>query len=133
MNTSIERAEDTSTAPMVLGYVRVTAAGQTSLPAAALQQWETIMGYCHRHDLRLVGIVQDLGVSGHDADSDGWRLPTDFARKSDGRIGGIVVARPSRLSRDVALCSKRIEELESAGITIASAIDDGPYQLDGGE
>lgn len=109
---------------LVIGYTRVSTDEQSLGPVAqrkALERW------CATHSARLVGVREDLGVSGGAALD---RRPGLLAAIDDVRFhraGVLLVAKRDRLARDVVIAStiERLVEREGSCVRSADGTGDG--------
>ncbi len=109
---------------LVIGYTRVSTDEQSLGPVAqrkALERW------CATHSARLVGVREDLGVSGGAALD---RRPGLLAAIDDVRLhraGVLLVAKRDRLARDVVIAStiERLVEREGSCVRSADGTGDG--------
>jgi len=96
------------TGPMtVVGYARVSTAEQAVEGVSLDAQHAKIRGYAALHDLDLVGIETDAGVSAKSLDRPALR--TVLAMLDQGVAQGVVVTKLDRLSRSVADWNTLIE------------------------
>src|SRR4051794_4255563 len=91
----------------VLGYTRVSSAEQASEGVSLEAQEAKVRGYCALHDLDLVGLEADAGVSARTLKRPG--LARVLAALESGEVGGVVIAKLDRLSRSVADWNTLIE------------------------
>lgn len=110
--------------PLVaVGYVRVSGAEQASEGVSLSAQASKIEAYAKLHDIQLVGIESDPGVSAKSLDRPG--LTRALGRLDRGEAGALIVARLDRLSRSVADWNSLISEYfgPSAGRELLSVHD----------
>lgn len=92
----------------VVGYVRVSTDEQAREGISIPAQIKKIMGYCDLYDLDLAEIVRDEGESAKSLRRPGLAQVRD--KLKTGEIGGVVVARLDRLSRNVRDWNELIDE-----------------------
>jgi DNA invertase Pin-like site-specific DNA recombinase len=97
----------------VVGYVRVSTAEQAERGISLDAQRAKIEAYCALHDLVLVGIEVDAGLSGSTMDRPGLQRALEALRK--GAATGLVVLKMDRLTRSVADLSTIIERHFKSG------------------
>lgn len=83
----------------VEGYTRVSTQEQAGLGQSLEAQAIKIRQYCEMHDLRLVRIVEDAGISAKSLDRPNLR--GILHRIDSGDVAGLVVAKLDRLTRSV--------------------------------
>lgn len=107
----------------VVGYVRVSTQEQASTGVSLDVQAEKLRLYCRLHNLELVGVEADEGVSAKNLLRPGLARALDQLRA--GAVAGLVVAKLDRLSRSVADWDKLIREFfgERAGSQLFSVAD----------
>lgn len=79
-----------------IGYVR----SATVNPGSLAEQQAQIEAYCKKHDLELVGVESDSGISGMRIDRPGFKKLLRCLR--DSKIRFIIMRDRSRLSRNQA-------------------------------
>ncbi len=102
------------------GYVRVSTEEQSRDGLSLIHQETKIRAFCALHDLTLVDIVVDPGVSAKTLDRPGLTRILDRLRR--GMIGGVVVMKLDRLTRSLRDWDSLIENFfsERAGRTLFS-------------
>jgi site-specific DNA recombinase len=94
----IHHLEDTMA--RTLGYVRVSTEEQATAGVSLDAQRAKVRAYCDLHDLTLVDVVADEGVSGKRADNRPG-LQEALRRLRNGEADALVVLKLDRLSRSV--------------------------------
>ena len=92
----------------VVGLTRVSAESQAREGVSLEAQAHKIRLYAELHDLDLVGIEEDVGVSGKSLDRPGLRRV--LAALASGEADGVVVAKLDRLTRSVADLDRLLTE-----------------------
>jgi DNA invertase Pin-like site-specific DNA recombinase len=83
----------------VIGYIRVSTVEQAKDGVSLSSQADKIRQYSILHELDLVDVVEDAGVSAKSLDRPG--LQSCLARLDAGEVHGILVAKLDRLTRSV--------------------------------
>lgn len=112
----------------VIGYVRVSTQEQASTGVSLDVQAQKLRKYCELHELTLLRIEADEGVSAKTLDRPGLTAALDMLRT--GEAAGLLVAKLDRLSRSVADWDKLITgffgeaaEAKSQLFSVADSID----------
>lgn len=113
-----KRNVDTGKATRVIGYARVSTAGQSEDGVSLDAQEARIRGYCAGRGLDLVELVREGGESGG----------TPFAARpaagriveavAAGAIGGVVTCKLDRLFRDACDCLNVTKEWDAQGVAL---------------
>ncbi len=107
----------TKTATKVIGYVRVSSAKQAEEGVSLDAQTSKLRLYCELHELVLVGVIVDSGVSAKTLKRPG--LASALARMEAGEAAGLLVAKLDRLTRSV----------KDLGILVENYFGDGKHEL----
>jgi site-specific DNA recombinase len=83
----------------VIGYLRVSTAGQEESGLGLEAQLEKIRGYCALYDLNIVGVYQDAASGKSLKHRDGLQNALDDLRAR--RADGLIIAKLDRLTRSV--------------------------------
>lgn len=111
-----------------LAYIRVSTVRQVKEGDSLAAQEERLQGYCKAHNLELVGVVRDEGVSG----------VTPLGKRPGGaellaqlgpEIPNVVVVKFDRMFRDTRDALNTIADLDERGIKL-HALDFGGMALD---
>ena len=107
----------------VYGYVRVSSEEQATFGQSIEAQREKVELYCRLHELELVGLVEDRGVSGKSLDRPGIARVLEGLRT--GQAEGLVICKLDRLSRSVRDWADLIGDYfaEKAGKSLLSVED----------
>ena len=97
----------------VIGYVRVSTTEQAERGISLDAQRAKIEAYCSLHDLVLVGIEVDAGLSGSTLNRPGLTRALEALRK--GTAQGLVVLKMDRLSRSVVDLATLVERYFARG------------------
>ena len=84
----------------VVGYVRISSVSQIDNTSIEVQI-EKIEMYCSLHNLNLVKIYKDEGISAKNTDRVEYQAMIDFLSKKESGIDGIVVYKNDRLHRSL--------------------------------
>ena len=108
-----------------VGYIRVSTLGQVKDGYSLSYQNEEIHKYATAHNLDLIGIYEDKGISGAKVDEDGLTIEREGLQEmlSDIRFNGaknIIVLNTSRLWRSEMVKVLIHRELKRSGIDIKS-------------
>jgi DNA invertase Pin-like site-specific DNA recombinase len=106
----------------VVGYVRVSTLGQANEGGGLDVQTDMIRGWCRQHRHRLIGVLEEKGVSGAREVIDRPVLAEALALIKQGRVDGIVVARLDRLARDLILQEQLLREIRRLGGQLATTM-----------
>ena len=107
----------------VIGYVRVSTQEQATGGVSLEAQANKIRLYCELHELQLVDVIVDAGVSAKTVNRPGLQRALSMLRA--GKAGGLVIAKLDRLTRSVADLSTLITTVFNrfALHSVADAID----------
>lgn len=107
----------------VVGYVRVSTEEQADKGVSLAAQVEKLKLYCRLHELDLVAVEQDPGVSGKSLDRPG--LTAALGRLDGGEADGLLIAKLDRLTRSVRDLGTLLEShfSESKGYVLMSVAD----------
>jgi len=83
----------------VVGYVRVSTTKQSDQGASLEVQQDKVRAYCALHDLELLEVVVDRGISASTLDRPGMKRVLELLE--DGAVGGLVVFKLDRLTRSI--------------------------------
>lgn len=101
-----------------VAYVRVSTDEQAADGCSLAAQREKVDAYCRLHDLELIDVCEDAGVSGKRADNrPGLQRALALACKHKATL---VVYSLSRLARSVRDCIDISERISKCGATLAS-------------
>ncbi|MFN0150837.1 MAG: recombinase family protein [bacterium] len=116
----------------VFGYVRVSSEEQASRGHSLDAQEEKVRLYCRLHDLELVEMIRDAGVSAKSLKRPGMARALEGLRA--GEAAGLVVVKLDRLSRSVRDWAHLIETYfsERAGFGLLSVEDSIDTRTAGG-
>jgi DNA invertase Pin-like site-specific DNA recombinase len=98
----------TAKMPDVVGNIRVSTEEQAKEGISLIEQEMKVTKYCDLHDLHLVEITRDEGVSGKTLARPG--IQEALAMLRDGRAGGLVIAKLDRLTRRLKDWTTLIDE-----------------------
>lgn len=104
----------------VAGYVRVSTDTQKENGLGAAIQREQIADYCQEHGHELVGVWEDLGVSGATMPAEREGLRALLRQVEVDGIELVVVAKLDRMARDLAVQLWCEKELLRAGVELVS-------------
>lgn len=102
-----------------LGYVRVSTTEQTKGSGLSVQR-KAVRDYCNAHELALVDILADEGISGSNGLETRQGLATALALIERGDASVLVVYRLDRLARDLMLQETTIQRLRAAHAAVVS-------------
>ncbi len=107
----------------VLGYPRVSTEEQSRDGLSLIHQEDRIRAYCDLHELELVGMIVDAGVSAKTLERPGLGRILDQLRRGD--IDGMVISKLDRLTRSLRDWDYLIEHFfsERAGRRLFSITD----------
>lgn len=108
----------------VVGYIRVSTEEQAGSGQSLEAQSNKLTLFCRLHDLDLVRIVEDPGISAKSLDRP--NLLEAFRMIDAGEVAGLVVAKLDRLTRNVADLAevlKHFEEGRGQLFSVADSID----------
>lgn len=80
-----------------IGYIRVSTEGQAKEGVSIAAQEKKIRAYADIHDIKIVGIISDGGVSGKSLERDGMNKLLELV--SNHKIDAVIVYKLDRLSR----------------------------------
>ncbi len=92
----------------VVGYIRVSTGEQANEGVSLAAQRIKVEGYASLHDLELIEVIEDAGVSAKSLDRPG--LIRALAMLANGEADALVVAKLDRLSRSVSDWDRLIVE-----------------------
>jgi site-specific DNA recombinase len=112
----------------VLGYVRVSTEEQARDGSSLVNQQDKIRLYCELHELELLRIERDEGLSAKTLDREGLAVVLDDLRR--GRADGVVITKLDRLTRSLGDWSDLIDEFFGKGagrrlFSVNDSIDTG--------
>lgn len=102
-----------------IGYVRVSTDEQTKRYGLGVQR-SAITSYCKSHDLSLVNIYSDEGISGSNGLASREGLAHALAALERHEAAVLVVHKLDRLARDLMLQETTIARLRAAGASVVS-------------
>jgi DNA invertase Pin-like site-specific DNA recombinase len=102
-----------------IGYLRVSTTEQVEGFGLAVQE-EAVRDYCRQHDLRLVSIESDEGISGANGLDSRQGLARALAALEGGDADVLVVKRLDRLARDLLVQETVLERLTQHGKEVLS-------------
>ena len=102
----------------VIGYVRVSTAGQAVEGISIDNQVEKIKAYCNLNDLHLVEIIRDEGISAKNLS--GRPQAQAMIRQATKFKTGIVVYKLDRMFRNTIDALTTINKLDKAGVSFHS-------------
>lgn len=107
----------------VVGYVRVSTEEQAQDGVSLEAQRSKVAQYAHLYELDLVEVVSDAGFSAKSFDRPGIRKVLDMLES--GAVGGVVIAKLDRLTRNLGDWSYLIENffMEKKGKSLFSVND----------
>lgn len=107
----------------VVGYIRVSTEEQASSGVSLEIQAEKLRLYAALHNLNMIAVEADEGVSAKSLDRPALQRALDRLR--DGSASGLVIAKLDRLSRSVADWARLVDEFfgDRAGKRLASVAD----------
>lgn len=105
-----------------IGYVRVSTDEQTKHFGLGIQR-QQITGYCKQHDLNLVNIYSDEGISGSNGLASREGLAHALAALEGHEATVLVVSKLDRLARDLMLQETTIARLRAAGAFVVSVTE----------
>ena len=110
----------------VVGYARVSTSEQASEGVSLAAQAAKVRGFAALHDLDLVGIEEDAGVSAKTLNRPA--VARVLAMLASGEADGVIVAKLDRLSRSVRDWNRLIDEYFGPGpgkqlFSVADSID----------
>lgn len=109
----------------VVGYIRVSTSEQARDGVSLDAQRAKIRQFCNLHNLTLVALCEDPGISAKSLDRPG--LSSALARLDQGLADGIVVAKLDRLTRSLADWDRLIRSHFGPGgktlLSVADSID----------
>jgi DNA invertase Pin-like site-specific DNA recombinase len=111
-----------------IGYLRVSTTEQVEGFGLAVQE-EAVRGYCRQHDLRLVTIESDEGISGANGLDNRQGLARALAALEGGDADVLVVKRLDRLARDLLVQETVLERLTQHGKEVRS-VDEADISSD---
>ena len=104
-----------------IGYVRVSTADQADSGASLDAQRAKIEAYATMHDLELVEVITDAGLSAKTLDRPGM---AELLRLIKGRkVDVVVIAKLDRITRSVRDLGELIEMFKRSGVEFASVGD----------
>lgn len=105
-----------------VGYVRVSTEEQAREGVSLAHQEKKIRDYCNLHDIELVSIVKDEGISAKDIESrPGARGVIDAAQKKE--VEAVVVYKLDRLFRNAAEALNVAESFNREGVSLRSVTE----------
>jgi site-specific DNA recombinase len=108
---------------MIIGYVRVSSAGQVQDGESLPRQIEKIQAYCQLKSLPAPEIIADEGLSGFKASREGFQKLISLCRS--GKVQTVIVYDLSRLSRKVRDTLEFIEDtIHKYGVEFVSLQND---------
>lgn len=117
-----EEAEATpSTRPHLIGYIRVSTDEQANEGMSLSFQRRKIEAYCELHDLHLVEILEDAGLSGRDSNRPAYQQL--LQRITDPQIAGVIVYRLDRLTRSFGELGVMLETFKKHDASIFSVME----------
>lgn len=102
----------------VIGYVRVSTAGQAVEGISIDNQVDKIKAYCNLNDLHLVEIIRDEGISAKNLS--GRPQAQAMIRQATKSKSGIVVYKLDRMFRNTIDALTTINQLDKAGVSFHS-------------
>jgi len=104
-----------------LGYVRVSTEGQSRDGVSLDMQADKIRSYCELHELDLVGVECDAGVSGKSvAARPALQRVLESVRKKRNGVKAVVVFKLDRLARNTSEALELAQELKKRGVELHS-------------
>lgn len=105
--------------PRTVGYIRVSTEEQSREGVSLEMQISKIEKYCELHDLELVEIFEDAGISGKTIRSrPGLRSILKMANKKE--ISAIVIYKLDRLARNTVECLEMAERFDKLHVALHS-------------
>lgn len=102
-----------------VGYIRVSTTGQVEDGVSLELQKSKIQQYCDLHDLELVEVIADEGLSGRTLSSrPGIQAIQKQVRKKE--VTNVIVYSLSRLARNTRECLNLSEEMDRRGVSLHS-------------
>lgn len=114
----------------VVGYARVSTEGQAEEGVSLAAQREKLEMYARLHDLEMVALFTDAGVSAKSLDRPG--LHAALAALKDGTATGLVVAKLDRLTRSVRDLGSLVEDYFGEEFSLFSIADNIDTRSAGG-
>jgi len=105
----------------VIGYVRVSGQAQVDNGAGLPIQHQAIQAFCRRHEMSLVRVVEDRGVSGNIEDRPGLVEVEEMLRC--GAAQAVLVHRYDRLARDLMIQEITIARWAELGAPVISVLE----------
>jgi DNA invertase Pin-like site-specific DNA recombinase len=102
------------------GYIRVSGKGQIKGDGLA-RQTAAIVDYAQKHDIRIVHVFRDEGVSGTLADRPA--LTDMLVALEQNGVQTVIIERLDRLARDLMIQEAIISDLQSKGVKLISIHD----------
>jgi site-specific DNA recombinase len=110
-----------------VGYVRVSTSGQAEEGASLEAQTRKIRGYCELHDLDLIEIIEDAGLSGKSISGrPGIQRVLDLVKSR--KVDNVVIYKIDRLVRNVKEAVEISELMQKRGCflhSISEKLDTG--------
>lgn len=114
----------------VVGYVRISSASQIDNTSIEVQI-EKIQMYCSLHNLNLVKIYKDEGISAKNTDRPNYQDMMEFLSSKESNVDGIVVYKNDRLHRslyDLLGMIKLLKEFDVDLVSITEMFDTSTAQ-----
>lgn len=111
------------------GYVRVSSSEQSEHGLGLEVQKDQVKKYCDDHDITLIKVFEDPGLSGADANRPGLQSLITQAKNDGTKL--ILIAHSSRLARDSMLSEIIYRDLRKHGISLISVSQPNYYEDDG--
>lgn len=113
----------------VVGYIRVSTAGQRDEGISLDAQRERIQAYCVMHGLALLDIVEDAGVSATTPLNERRGGANVVAMVEARQVSGVVAAKLDRLFRNATDCKETVASWDKAGVAL-HLLDFGGVSVD---
>lgn len=105
-----------------IAYLRISTMEQRRGYGLEAQE-AAIRDYARRHDVRLVAVLRDEGVSGSNGLDARVGLAEALARLEAGEAEQLIVSRMDRLARDLVLAELTIARLRDRGVPVISVAE----------
>lgn len=122
---SAKKATKSDAARTVVGYIRVSSQEQADSGVSVEAQRDKLAAYCVAHDLTLVAVYTDAGISAGTMDRPGLR--DALAALKSGTARGLLVAKLDRLTRSVRDLGTLLDDFFAPGrfdlLSVSDSID----------
>jgi len=107
--------------PKILGYIRVSTEEQANEGMSLSFQRRKIEAYCELHDLILLDLLEDAGLSGRDNTRPAYQQL--LQRITDPDVSGVIVYRLDRLTRSFGELGVMLETFKKHNASIYSVME----------